>query len=207
MVGEPPRQALLVEGVDDKHVVRHLYEQRNKKSPPFGILDKGGFPDLKDAISPEIKSPNRTALGILADANDKPHNRWGEIAHQIKQAVGQAVELPTAVESTGTIVEVRPRVGIWLMPDNLSPGELEDFIKQLIPAGDPVWPRAQHYIDDIPAADRKFNKKKILRAKINAWLAARKEPRKMGAAIGIGDLEATAPLAIRFTDWLQRLFG
>ena len=207
MTGEPPSQALLVEGVDDKHVVWHLYELRHQKSPSFGILDKGGFPDLKAAISPEIKSPNRTALGILADANDKPHDRWGEIAHQIEQAVGQAVELPTAVGSTGTIVEGKPRVGIWLMPDNLSPGELEDFIEQLIPAGDPVWPRAQRYIDDIPAGERKFKQKKVLRAKIHAWLAARKEPRKMGAAIGIGDLEATAPLAIRFTDWLQRLFG
>ena len=207
MAGEPHRQALLVEGVDDKHVVRHLYEQRYQKPPAFGIIDKGGFPALKDSISPEIKSSNRTTLGILVDANDEPHNRWGEIAHQIKQAVDQAAVLPTAVEPTGTIVEVRPRVGIWLMPDNLSPGELEDFIEQLIPAGDPVWPRAQRYINDIPAAERKFKQEKILRAKIHAWLAVRKEPRKMGAAIGIGDLEATAPLAIRFTDWLQRLFG
>ena len=29
----------------------------------------------------------------------------------------------------------------------------------------------------------------------------------MGAAIGIGDLDATAPLAEEFIDWLRRLFG
>ena len=91
------------------------------------------------------------------------------------------------------------------MPNNQTAGELENFIEQLIPAGDPVWPRAQNYIDSIPATDRRF--KKILRAKIHAWLAAREQPRQMGAAIGIGDLDAAALLAKQFTDWLRRLFG
>ena len=29
----------------------------------------------------------------------------------------------------------------------------------------------------------------------------------MGAAIGIGDLDATAPLAKTFAEWLQAVFG
>ena len=37
------------------------------------------------------------------------------------------------------------------MPDNQSTGELEDFIQRLIPADDAVWPRAEGYIDGIPA--------------------------------------------------------
>ena len=93
------------------------------------------------------------------------------------------------------------------MPDNGSAGELENFIERLIPAADPIWPRAQCYIDAIPVAERKFAPQKIFRAKIHAWLAARAEPRKMGAAIGAGDLNAKAPLAIHFTSWLQQLFG
>lgn len=32
------------------------------------------------------------------------------------------------------------------MPNNYSPGELEDFIRELIPGKDPTWPRAKHYI-------------------------------------------------------------
>ena len=100
-----------------------------------------------------------------------------------------------------------PRVGVWLMPDNASAGELENFIQKLVPADDPVWPRAQRYIDDIPAADRKFATGKTLRAEIHAWLATRADPRKMGAAIGAGDLNATDPLARQFVGWLRRLFG
>ena len=144
----------------------------------------------------------RTALGILVDANDRPTDRWTQILHQVTQAVGQ---VPTQMVRSGTILGVRPRVGIWLMPDNQTTGELENFIEQLIPVGDPVWPRAQEYIDGIPVADRKF--KKVLRAQIHAWLATREEPRKMGAAIGIGDLDAAALPAQQFSNWLRRLFG
>ena len=93
------------------------------------------------------------------------------------------------------------------MPDNQSAGELEDFIERLMPAGDPVWPRTGRYIDDIPPEDRQFATGKILRAKIHAWLATRAEPRKMGAAIRVGGLNATGPLATQFVEWLRRLFS
>ena len=101
-------------------------------------------------------------------------------------------------------IEGRPRVGVWLMPDNRSAGELEDFILRLMPAGDAIWPRARRYIDDIPAADRKFATGKTLRAEIHAWLATRAAPRKMGAAIGAGDLNITDPLASQFVGWLRQ---
>ena len=204
MAGEvPARRVLLVEGPDDKHVVRHL-RACYPDMPELEIIDKKGFPNLKRAIGPEIKVSGRVALGILVDANRDLTQRWQAIAHRLRQA---AVEAPMQMAPLGTIVESRPRVGIWLMPDNESAGELEDFIERLMPNGDPVWPRAQRYIDGIPAAERKFVGEKIMRARIHAWLAARAEPRKMGAAIGAGDLNLTAPLAITFTDWLRRLFG
>lgn len=204
MAGEvPASRVLLVEGADDEHVVRHL-RTCHPDMPEFDIIDKNGFPNLKRAIAPEIKVSGRAALGILVDANHHRTGRWQEIAHQLRQA---AVEPPMQMAPVGTIVGDRPRVGIWLMPDNESGGELEDFIERLIPNGDPVWPRARRYIDGIPVADRKFAGEKIVRARIHAWLAARAEPRKMGAAIRARDLDPTVPLAITFTDWLRRLFG
>lgn len=199
----PPRRVLLVEGPDDKHVVRHLC-RRHADIPAFDILDKGGFTNVKSAIGPEIKVSGRTALGILVDANRHPARRWAAVAHQLGQAVDQP---PTHLGATGAVVEGRPRTGVWLMPDNESAGELEDFIERLIPPDDPVWPTAQRYIDGIPTDQRKLSPDKVLRARIHAWLAARAEPRKMGAAIGAGDLDATAPLAIQFIDWVRRLFG
>ena len=203
MAEEPPRRILLVEGADDEHVVRHLCA-RQQDMPSFHIDNKGGFPQLKDSIGPEIKVAGRTHLGILVDANDNFNARWQSVANHLRQA---DVNPPTHTAQTGTVVAGQPRVGIWLMPNNGSPGELEDFIRQLIPAGDPVWPRAQRYIDGIPEADRRFATGKVLRAKIHAWLATRAEPRKMGGAIGVGDLNAMDPLARQFIDWLRWVFG
>ena len=92
------------------------------------------------------------------------------------------------------------------MPDNENPSELEDFVIEMIPDGDVVWPRAQSYIDGIPAADRPFSEGKRQRARLYAWLATREEPRRMAAAIGTHDLDINGPLCRRFVDWLKRLF-
>ncbi|MCY4000928.1 MAG: hypothetical protein OXF84_09015 [Bacteroidetes bacterium] len=40
------------------------------------------------------------------------------------------------------------------MPDNESPGEIKNFISQLIPNNDPMWPLAEQYIDNIPTDTR-----------------------------------------------------
>ena len=92
------------------------------------------------------------------------------------------------------------------MPDNQSPGELEDFVSEMIPDDDPVWPRAQRDIDGITEADRKFSDRKIQRARLHAWLATREDPRLMGAAIGARDLNVDGSLSKNFADWLRELF-
>ena len=92
------------------------------------------------------------------------------------------------------------------MPDNESSGELEDFVKQMIPTGDPVWSLSQRYIDGIPQANRKFADRKKLRAQLYAWLATREDPKKMGSAIGAHDLNMDGILCKKFVVWLMALF-
>lgn len=82
-------------------------------------------------------------------------------------------------------------------PEIKAPGRVDD---------DPVWPLAGNYIDGIPGDARKFKRGKSLRATIHAWLATRAEPRKMGAAIGAGDIDAAKPPATTFTAWLRAVF-
>ena len=93
------------------------------------------------------------------------------------------------------------------MPNNTSSGELENFVSEMIPGNDPVWPRSECYIDGIPKADRKVSEKKILRAKIHAWLAAREESQANGSsAIYARDLRVDGALSTTFADWLRKLF-
>ena len=195
-------RVLLVEGADDEHVVWHL-RNRHQGMPEFCIRDKGGIEGLLEDIGLEILAPSRKAIGILVDANDDLNARWSAVANRLRE---ENIEVPSSPELTGTIINSNPRVGIWLMPNNTSPGELENFVSEMIPDDDPVWPLSADYIEGIPQADRKFAEKKILRAKIHAWLATREDPRQMGAAIGARDLHVDGPLSTTFASWLRELF-
>ncbi len=195
-------RVLLVEGQNDRHVVRHICG-RHPSMPSFDIVDKGGVTELLDSISIEIRAPGRQAVGILVDANDDLTNRWNAVRDRLRDV---HITVPTHPAPAGTIIEGTPRVGIWLMPDNKSSGELEDFVEQMIPAGDPVWPLSQRYIDGIPQANRKFAPPKTLRAQLYAWLAAREDPRQMGLAIQARDLAVDGTLCQGFVTWLMTLF-
>ena len=199
---DPPR-VLLVEGQDDEHVVRRLREQ-HQAVPSFSILNKRTISKLLPSISLEIRAPGRQVVGILVDANDNMTARWDAVIDRLSKA---GISPPPSPNSAGTIIDGTPRIGIWLMPDNESSGELEDFVVKMIPDGDKVWPLSQHYIEDIPKADRKFSEKKKLRAQLYAWLAARDDPRQMGLAIHAHDLEVDGNLSQRFVAWLTKLFG
>ena len=194
---------LLVEGQDDKHVVRQLCN-RHESTPSFSISDKDNITQLLESIGPEINVSGRQAVGILVDANDDVTGRWNAIQNRLRRA---DIEPPLSPSPDGTIIQARPRIGIWLMPDNTSAGELEDFVAQMILTEDPVWPLSLSYIEGIPEADRKFSEKKKLRAQLYAWLATREDPRRMGLAIRARDLKVDGDLSKKFVAWLNRLFG
>ena len=201
---ELPPRVLLVEGQDDFHVVDHLRHRQagSEDAPQFEILVKHNDVELLKSISGEIKAEGREVVGILIDADDDLLARWQAVRNRLPEGF----RLPAQPVAGGAITETLPRVGVWLMPDNKSTGELEDFVSRMVPENDPVWPRAERYIDDIPTTDRKFSPGKVSRAKIHAWLATREDPRRMGEAIRTRDLDAHAPIAEKFTTWLDDLF-
>ena len=174
--------------------------------PEFHIINREGKDTLLKTISEDIDVSGRVAVGIVLDANDNVAARWQSLKDRIRE---NNIALPDKPEPSGTIIAGtprRPRIGIWLMPDNQSPGELEDFIIKMIPTGDPVWPRSETYIDGIPVDDREFKEGKNLRAKVHAWLATREEPRKMGLAIKTEDLDIVGATCVSFVAWLRELF-
>lgn len=171
-------------------------------------MDKGGVDEILKAIAVEIKVYGRKTVGILLDANEDREARWQAVASRLQKV---NVALPAEACPDGTIVDeshdlARPRIGVWLMPDNVSHGELEDFVARMIPRDDPVWPLCCDYIAGIPEP-REFSEKKVRRAEVHAWLATRKEPRRMGQAIGTRDLEVGGDTCRRFVEWLRRLFA
>lgn len=200
----PSENLLLVEGPDDQHVVIHLRNRLNLNLE-CEIAVKEGWENLRESIPRELKVPGRRSLGILVDADTSVQSRWQAISSAL-QSAEFPIPVPRDPHPGGTIINGEIRIGVWLMPDNARAGELEDFIAAMIPAGDPVWPRAQQYINGIPPHHRKFRARKMLKAQLHDWLAAREEPRPMGSAIRTGELQVNGPLCQTFADWLGRLF-
>lgn len=206
------KKALLVEGKNDVHVVNHI--KRISLTPEFcvipagGIDESGGIDKLLAEIDAQIKASDRQVLGIIVDADDDLNARWQDVSNKL---VRSGIVPPQYPAPTGTIIPAQnhlPRVGVWLWPDNQSPGELEDFIKSLIPEKDSVWPLSEEYIDKILAQKlNEFKPRKKSRAQVYAWLAVREDPRPMGLAIKSKDLNAKAPTCATFINWLTRLFA
>ena len=114
---------MLVEGQDDEHVVGHL-RQRNLPMPEFGIISRNSLSELLSAIEADVLAPGRTAVGILIDADGNVQSRWQAVADRLLRA---NIEAPARPDPWGTIIDGRPRIGVWLMPNNEAPGELEDL--------------------------------------------------------------------------------
>ena len=200
-------QRILVEGDNDKHVLIHIYNRCVSSSPSFYVSSKGSINQLIASIEAEIDVDGREVLGIIADADDAPQECWKNIADKLNRA---GIVTPSSPEPDGTIIEEtedKPRIGIWIMPDNKSTGELEDFVQQMIPNADPVWPLAVNFIEGIPEVDRKFADHKVRKAEVHAWLATRRYPRPMGVSIRDGDLDVDGCLCQKFRAWLERLLA
>ncbi|MCY4304499.1 MAG: hypothetical protein OXC62_06945 [Aestuariivita sp.] len=197
---------LLVEGYNDEKVVEHLLKNWGVSfENHFKIKQAGNIDELLKLIPRQIKESGIKTLGILADANNSFDNRQQSISDRLKEAhcstTSQLAPIGTVFSGWKGI-----RIGIWLMPDNQTAGELENFIYRMIPKDDSILPNAKKFIDNIPVEDRKFSNKKLFRAYVHAWLATRKKPNPMGLAISAQDLDKNAKEAVQFYKWLRKLF-
>jgi len=195
---------LLVEGIEDYHVVRKLL-QAHHVARSFHIENKKGFDNILKSVYTEVNTPRRRYLGILADANNDPSKRWQQLRDAL-DAAGCRVPSDNPTDGAAFRGPAGQRVGVWLMPDNANPGELEDLVAAMIPPTDPIWRPARDYVERIPVSHRPFQPSKLLRAQVHAWLATRDRPRPMGRAIENNDLRAGVPQATALVEWLTRLF-
>ena len=176
----------------------------------------------------ESRGEELTALGVLVDADDNLATSWQSIIHTLHQH--GYTDLPEHPDLAGTIIPPPqkaiqppqpgnigasplgdtnplplPRVGIWIMPDNQLGGTLEDFLKFLVPEGDPLLPYAEQTLDNLP--DTRFTSPHRPKALMHTWLAWQSEPGKpYGQAINAKYLNTDLPIAKTFANWLRRTF-
>jgi hypothetical protein len=220
---------MLVEGPDDWnvffHLLKHHYpgdqlavtrqgDYRPRTAETFAgskhiLFDivQGDSIFRPKSLSAKLKASGLERLGIVVDADTDIQVRWGKLCDALV-AFGYT-DLPDAPAVGGTIIEQvnYPAVGIWVMPDNRTPGSVENFISLLKPVNDNLWLRAEKAVTEIPLQERLFKPQSLIKAHVHTWLAWQEEPgTPMGQAITKHYLNANAAAAVLLLDWLKRLF-
>ena len=204
----PFERILLVEGKDDFHVIVHLWEAHGLPKKHFEAVDcKSSDELLRDHLELRLKeSAPPKIIGIVLDADEDPSSRWDAIKNRLIEAGYK--ELPTQPSEKGTIIEQNglPKIGVWIMPDNLSKGMLEDFLAQLAPEESMEFAKAC-------VADAKgngissFKDVHQSKAEIHTYLAWQDEPgNPLGISIDAKALDAHLPAAKQFIQFMKSLF-
>lgn len=197
---------LLVEGKDDFHVISALCEV-NELPENFSIFDCGSDAEVFNALRALLSraDPPET-VGVVLDADEKVESRWQSIRDKLQH---YPYHLPDVPDPGGTIVEAvedLPRLGFWLMPNNVDPGMLEDFCRQLAPDD------AIAFAEDCVTQARKksfatFRDAHRSKALVHTYLAWQDEPGKpLGQSITARVLRPKTTIAATFADWLRALY-
>lgn len=203
----PSPRVLLVEGNDDRHVILSLLQYYGLPEN-FSVHPSGGIDRLLETLPVQLKGSGVERVGVIVDADQEMARRWQSIK-AIASKLGYEY-FPDDPETSGTVIvsEERPHIGVWLMPNNVLSGVLEDFIRFLVPEGDVLLTRASDVVAAIPEHDVRFRQQDRSKALVHTWLAWQQSPgTPMGLAITKRYLEADAPAARGLIDWLRRLFS
>jgi hypothetical protein len=197
---------LLVEGSDDQHVIWNLLKFRNFPHC-FEVQEKGGVDRLLSSFPVQLKGSAVQALGIVIDADLDAAGRWAGIKRDLGR-VGYT-SCPTDLPADGLVLveEGFPRFGVWIMPNNVTNGMLEDFVAWLVPPNDPLWAHSEQVLHSMPTELLEFSSRHVAKAQIHTWLAWKADPgTPMGLAITKKYLDGGDARAEPFLGWLHRLF-
>ena len=204
------KRILLVEGIDDQHVMNRICESRG--IPGFDeVTQLGGVEELLSHIPVRLLSnaAEDEIIAVVIDADEDLESRWQSVRDRFAEA--EYDNLPGQPDPNGTIFNPPlgswlPRAGVWLMPDNRTPGILEDFLRFLVPQPSALFDHAVASVDSIP--NPLFRPVDEPKALLYTWLAWQETPgRPFGTALTAHFLDSGAPEVDRLVSWLERLFS
>jgi hypothetical protein len=208
---------LLVEGKEEVFLISELAEKRLgiewgnhvRKEPPVNIHDCGGVERLLDSasLSTHLKTPHLKALGVVVDANSDLSARWNQLRNRF---LSSFPTIPANSDPAGTIVENESgiRLGLWLMPDNKSPGMIEDLLQRLVSGGsDAVLNYASEVVVEAQRRGARLKGAHTTKGVIHTFLAWQDPPGlQLHQAVMSAALDAQSPNAQPFFDWFVRLY-
>jgi hypothetical protein len=201
---EKYNKKLLVEGSNDQHVVWNLCDKFNI-TENFDVIDcksvDGAFKELKI----RLKQSETGTIGIIVDADKDCSTRWRAVREIL---TNNDLPIEDDFSENGFIFKKKPKIGVWIMPNNKDTGKLEDFFEQLIPEKDNVISEVEKTLQKIENKNvNRYSEKDRPKAKIYTWLAWQKNPgMPMGLTIKSNEnLSTDNETCEKFVTWLKNL--
>jgi hypothetical protein len=207
---------MIVEGEDDKFAIielmgHHTDWPADKKNAPVLLEVGGGASEIlaEGYIPARLKESGTRVLGVVFDADEYFAGRWQRL-RQICTSV--FTKVPTDADPNGIILqeeEEGPRLGVWIMPNNVNHGMLETFLHTLIQARHaPLFAYAESVVIEARRQGAACKEVHIDKSKIHSWLAWQDPPgQALGRAITTLTLNPHAETARPFVEWFLRLYG
>lgn len=198
---------ILVEGINDCYVIDNLCQKRHADLD-VGFYWCGSDEQVLDAIPSFLKGAiPMEALAVVIDAdNPDMKGTWEKVKNILNE---EGYSPPSDPDPVGTIIaeDNKPKIGIWLMPDNNLDGMLEDFCIKLAPPA--ALQFAEQCRDDaVSNGHATFKKCHESKATLHTYLAWQDTPGiPLGLTIFKGSLGHNNPAAETFVDFLKRLFS
>jgi len=199
---------LLTEGSNDCHVIAALCSFHGIKEGRLGFvncLNDDGVLKKANALLMLDGDRKKETIGIVLDADSNLSSRWQSVVDKLSK---YGYEFPDIPEPTGTILSSpgRPNLGIWIMPNNVSIGMLEDFCATLIDTSH--LNVAKQTVANVEGTEvATFKDAHRSKAVIHTYLSWQDEPgRPLGQSITSKVLQPNKESAQSFVNWLSKLF-
>ena len=163
---------------------------------------------LLDGVEPAVKTNTNRSIGFLLDADASLIDRWRGVSQRLRNVgVADVPDRPPAEGYIGESPAYKTRVGVWLMPDNVSDGKLEDFLMTLVREGDPLIGHAEASTNIAKGSGARFSEPDKIKAVIHAWLAWQEVPGlPYGLAVKATYFRHDSPTAAVFVRWFKELY-
>ena len=205
---------MVVEGYHDLFSVvglmrAHISWPADKKEAPVYIRIGSSVDEIlkRGFLDGLLKSNVVKTLGVMLDADTHSGGRYTSI-----RAICQPffAGMPPELPKEGLVIENadQKRLGVWIMPDNSSEGNLEAFLKCLIPNRlEPIWAHAVESVETAKRIGCECRDSHLDKAKLYTWLAWQDPPGQTpGAALTKCVLDPHAASAAPFVAWFRGLY-
>ena len=218
-IGE--EKILYVEGPDDKWVTISL-RQQYQHNEDVKIQDLDNCDLALQALSTKASSPSETKrIGLIIDADTDIEARYQGIIKELKKTLGITLTRPELANIDGFVRDITNqsgdvvRIGIWIMPDNINAGRLEDFLFDKIEETNGIFQQVEPALSiiehaavaDANIADKLYRSIHRDKAKLHTFMAWNNPPDlSMGMAVRKGFFPVESDTEKKFRAWIEELF-